>query len=432
MAGPAAVLDFDRDGRPDIYIGHFGDYLKGVLPTLARRNTNGLPNELFRNLGNFRFADVTAGSGTDNHGWTQAVSHTDFDGDGWQDIIVGNDFGVNAWLRNKGDGTFEDVAAQIGTDKPSYAMGVGIADLNGDDRPDIYISNIVVMDKDQKYVLPGEQTVMKFDPKTLANMRVLEANDLFLSAADKDGRTNYRLSTLVDRGYASTGWSWDATFFDMDNDGDDDLYVVNGVNPYNVYADFNPYYKDPQGRAAEAYFAPDKTGTNILFANEAGRLDNATEGSGLGYRGTSRSVAYFDMDGDGDMDLVMNNLLEPAVVYRNGAERNGNGWLAVRLVGDPSAGSTRDALGARLILYTKSGNTIWREVRSTGGYLSSNPKEQHFGLGKDAVAKLAIRWPSGKQSEVTDLAANGRYLVFEKDNGARRVDSAREAQARRP
>ena len=421
VAGPAAVLDFDRDGLPDIYIAHFGDYLKGVLPTLARRNTNGLPNRLLRNRGDFRFADVTAGSGTANTGWAQAVSHTDLDGDGLQDLVVGNDFGVNAWLRNKGDGTFEDIAAALGTDKPSYAMGLGIADLNGDDRPDIYISNIVVMDKDQKYVLPGEQTVMKFDPKTLANMRVIEANDLFLSTLAKDGRVSYRQSTLVDRGYASTGWSWDAHFFDMDNDGDDDLYVVNGVNPYNVYSDFNPYYTDPSGKARDAYLPPEKTGTNVLFANDAGRLDNATDGSGLGYRGNSRSAAYLDMDGDGDLDLVLNNLLEPAVLYRNSSEANGNHWLAVRLVGEPSAGSTRDALGARLVLHTSSGNAIWREVRSTGGYLSSNSKEQHFGLGKDRVVKLSIRWPGGAQSEVKDLAANGRYVVFEKDGTARKV-----------
>ncbi len=424
VAGPAAVFDFDRDGLPDIYVGQFGDYLKGVLPTLARRNTNGLPNRLFRNRGGFRFADATVGSGTADTGWAQAVTHTDLDGDGRQDLVVGNDFGVNAYLRNRGDGTFEDIAARIGTDKPSYAMGLAIADLNGDDRPDIYVSNIVVMDKDQKYVLPGEQTVMKFDPKTLAAMRVIEANDLFLSSVAKDGRVAYRPSTLVDRGYASTGWSWDAHFFDMDNDGDDDLHVVNGVNPYNVYSDFNPYYTDPAGKARDAYLPPEKTGTNIVFANDGGRLDNATDGSGLGYRGNSRSAAYFDMDGDGDLDVVLNNLLEPATLFRNSSGENGNNWLAIRLVGDPSAGSTRDALGARLVVHTSSGNTLWREVRSTGGYLSSNTKEQHFGLGRDRVAKLSIRWPGGGQSEVRDLEPNGRYVAHEKGGAVRRLGPA--------
>jgi hypothetical protein len=109
-------------------------------------------------------------------------------------------------------------------------------------------------------------------------------------------------------------------------------------------------------------------------------------------------------------------------VYRNGAQAAGNRWIALRLVGDPAAGSTRDALGARLILHTSSGNKVWREVRSTGGYQSSNPKEQHFGLGKDRVAKVEIRWPSGKRSEIRALAAGGRYVVSEKDGSARRID----------
>jgi hypothetical protein len=83
VGGPATALDFDKDGLLDLYIGYFGDYVHGVLPTFARRNTNGLPNKLFRNKGNFVFEDVTAGSGVDNTGWAQAINHVDFDGDGW-------------------------------------------------------------------------------------------------------------------------------------------------------------------------------------------------------------------------------------------------------------------------------------------------------------------------------------------------------------
>ncbi len=147
VGGPATVFDFDRDELLDVYITYFGDYVGGVLPTLRRRNVNGLPNRLFRNTGNFVFEDVTEGSGVDNRGWAQAVSHTDLDGDGWQDLIVGNDFGINAYYRNRGDGTFESVASTLGTDKPSYTMNIGIADLNDDGAPDFYISNIVTMNE---------------------------------------------------------------------------------------------------------------------------------------------------------------------------------------------------------------------------------------------------------------------------------------------
>ena len=118
-------------------------------PRSSGGTTTGSPNALFRNTGTLTFADVTAGSGLDNTGWTQAVAHTDLDGDGWQDVIVGNDFGVNAYYRNRRDGTFENIAERIGTDKPSYTMNIGITDLNDDDDPDIYISNIVTMNKDE-------------------------------------------------------------------------------------------------------------------------------------------------------------------------------------------------------------------------------------------------------------------------------------------
>ncbi|MCP5053357.1 MAG: VCBS repeat-containing protein, partial [bacterium] len=110
VGGPATTFDYDKDGLLDIYIGYFGNYLEGTLPTLTRKNLNALPNKLFKNLGNMKFKDVTQKSGVGNTGWGQAVAHTDFDLDGWQDLIVGNDFGVNEYYRNRGDGTFETVA----------------------------------------------------------------------------------------------------------------------------------------------------------------------------------------------------------------------------------------------------------------------------------------------------------------------------------
>ncbi|HAS22701.1 MAG TPA: RNA-binding protein, partial [Idiomarina loihiensis] len=110
VGGPATVADFDNDGLLDIYITYFGHYTKGVLPTLKRRNDNGLPNQLFKNMGEFKFKNITEGSGAANTGWGQAVAHTDLDGDGLQDLIVGNDFGVNAYLKNMGGNRFKDIS----------------------------------------------------------------------------------------------------------------------------------------------------------------------------------------------------------------------------------------------------------------------------------------------------------------------------------
>ncbi|MGB0217878.1 MAG: CRTAC1 family protein [Sinimarinibacterium flocculans] len=411
VGGPATVADIDNDGILDLYIGNFGNYLRGDLPTLARRNVNGAGNRLFRGLGDFRFEDITDRAGIAGSGWTQAVGHTDFDGDGLQDLIEGNDFGVNVYYRNLGNGRFEDVTAQLGTGKPSYTMNIGLADLNADDRPDIYISNIVTMNKDEKYVLPDDRTTMKLNPDKLAQMRVVEANDLFLSAGSGDeAMPRYVASDRVGRGYASTGWSWDADFFDFDNDGDDDLYVTNGMNEFNVYSTENAYYRDPDGDAQDVRFAAPNRDANVLFANEGGRLRNVTRGSGLDLVGNSRSAAYLDHDGDGDLDVILNNYHEPAVLFENRLSGDSTHWLAVQLEGDPEAGVSRDAIGARMVATTAS-TRVWREVHGTTGYLSVHPKEQHFGLGKDTSAALEIRWPNGQIQKVDELRAGGRYLI---------------------
>jgi hypothetical protein len=406
VGGPATAFDFDRDGLLDVYIGYFGDYLHGELPTLSRRNSNALPDKLFRNKGGLTFEDVSAGSGVENTGWAQSVGHLDFDGDGWEDLICGNDFGTNAWYRNLGNGKFEDVSAKLGTDKPSYTMNVGITDLNRDGKPDVYISNIVTMDKDEKYVLPDTKTRMKFNPAKMANMRVVEANDLWVSNGNA-----YEHSRAVGRGMQSTGWAWDADFFDFDNDGDDDLYVVNGMNEYAVYSSVNPYLTDPSGKPSNAVLPVAEKEVPVFFVNTNGSLQEETAQSGADPAGNARSVAYFDFEGDGDLDMVVNNFNSASYAYRNNAEKTKNRWLKLRLIGDPAKGVTRDAIGAKIIVDTPSQKGIWREVFSTIGYLSVHPKEQHIGLGNDTTADVTITWPNGDKQVLKGLEANKSYRV---------------------
>ncbi|HYM59774.1 MAG TPA: CRTAC1 family protein [Thermoanaerobaculia bacterium] len=411
VGGPATAIDFDGDGLLDLYIGYFGDYIHGTLPTLSRYNDNALPNKLFRNKGNFKFEDVTEGSGVDNRGWTQAVGHADIDGDGREDLICGNDFGVNAYYRNLGNGKFENVAHQLGLDKASFTMNIGITDLNRDGFPDFYISNIVTMNKDEKYVLPDTKMRMKFDPKKLATMRVVEANDLFTSNAVNGKLESYTHSDAVGRGMSSTGWSWGANFFDFDNDGDDDLYLVNGMNEYAVYSSINPYLSDSSGQSRNVIMPVADKERAVFFVNTNGRLEEQSAASGADALGNARGVAYFDYDNDGDLDMIVNNFDGPAVLYRNNSEKNGNHWLKIRLEGNPAKGVTRDAIGARIIVDTAHNKGLWREVFSTVGYLTSNPKEQHFGLGKDTSADVTVIWPGGERQHFAGLAVDRAWHI---------------------
>jgi hypothetical protein len=410
VGGAAVALDYDRDGLLDLYIGYYGNYVKGVGPSLARVNHNGTPNKLFRNRGDFRFEDVSAGSGTENDGWTQAVASVDFDLDGWSDLIVGNDFGVNSYYRNLGNGRFEDVAAKLGTDLPSSSMNVGSADLNKDGYPDVYISNIVAMVKDEKYILPTQETKMKRKAEKLATMRVVQNNHLFTSLKPASGGLpTYAVNDAVDPADTSTGWAWDADFFDFDNDGDDDLYLVNGLHEYYYYA--SEFQVDtPEGKKTMV-FATREREPNVFYVNQGGKLANQSPASGADFSGNSRAAVYLDIENDGDLDIIVNNFNEPAVVLQNRSEKLENNWLKVKLIGDPSKKTNADAVGARLVATTPKGNTVWREVQSATGYLSVHPKELHFGIGNEEKVSIVVFWPNGEKREYKNLKANRLHTI---------------------
>ena len=412
VGGPATTFDYDNDGLLDIYISYFGDYPNGVLPTLKRINTNGQPDKLFRNLGEFSFKDVTEEAGLGDTGWGQAAVHTDFNGDNFQDIISGNDFGANVYYCNMGDGTFRDVTDEIGTGKPSYTMSIGTSDLNRDLIPDIYISNIVTMNKDEKYVLPNEETKMKFNLEKLANMRVVEANDLFLSSKDKEGNLGYALSESVGRGYSSTGWAWDADFFDSDNDGDDDLYVLNGMNEFNLYSSRNPYYMDPLTMEKKNILLPvSEKESNVFFVNEGGKLKNASEGSGINFMGNSRSAIYLDIDQDGDLDIVTNDYHGRTRVFRNTHDPKQADWIKIGLMGDPSYKISRDAIGAKVFVTLEDGTRIWREIQGSTGYLSVHPKTVHAGVGESGKVDVEVVWPNGEKRNYGSLAVGESHTL---------------------
>ena len=412
VGGPATCFDFDNDGLLDLYISYFGDYLNGVLPTLKRENWNGLPNRLFRNIGGMKFEDVTEKAEVGDRGWGQGVTHTDLDGDGWQDLISGNDFGVNRYYRNRGDGTFEEISKRLGTDKPSYTMSLSTADLNGDLVPEIYVSNIVTMNKDEKYVLPNADTRMKFNLEKLAHLRVIGANDLFVSQRREDGEIGYSLSRAVGRGYSATGWAWDADFFDADLDGDDDLYVLNGMNEFNLYSSRSPYFMDPSDPAnSNAYVPVQVAEPNVYFENSKGKLNAPESPSGLEFSGNSRSAVYLDWDSDGDLDVVTNNYHEPARLFENTSSVSESRWIKLKLQGDPKQSVNSDAIGARVILRLSDGRTIWREIQGSTGYMSVHPKTVHAGLGSEESVDVEVIWPNGKRERFGKLAANKTHRL---------------------
>ncbi|WP_052158184.1 CRTAC1 family protein [Lacinutrix jangbogonensis] len=411
VAGPATTFDYDNDGLLDIFIGYFGNYIEGKLPNLSRDNQNGMPNKLFKNLGDFKFVEVPFTQETSsNNGWTQALGHSDINQDGLQDLIIGNDFGVNKYYYNSKSGVFNEVSKQLKTDKPSYTMNVGITDLNGDLFPDFYISNIVVMQKDEKYVSPNENTTMKFDRDKMSRIRTIEANDLFISEVKNDSLKAFNLSSNIGRGYSATGWSWDADFFDFDNDGDEDLYCLNGMNDFSVYSIDNPFYFKDSEQSRTVTYAKSNREKNVFFVNNAGVLINEAETLGADLNSNARSASYLDYDNDGDLDIIINNYHDNATLLENETS-NENRWIKIKLIGNPESKINRDAIGSSLILNSPNHKNIWREIHSTTGYLSVHPKMQHFGLGHDKKTDVRIKWSNGEVFNLENVETNTTYHI---------------------
>ena len=371
----AVFFDYDRDGRLDLYVTNYVDWTPSretVCYTIlgVRDYCNPISHEapstdrLYHNLGGGRFEDVSDRAGiTRESGNGLGVVASDFDGDGWPDLYVANDRTPGLLWRNRGDGTFENVATLVGCaydDRGIAIAGMGIAaeDLDGDSDIDLLVTNI------------HHQTHL-----------VLRNDDGFfrdVSLAMGFGRWSVGATTFG------------VAVFDQDNDGWLDAFFANGeVNVDNALRiGDNPYAQ------------PDHFARLI-----DGRFVDRTQGSGAAFGDVGRGVACGDFDNDGDLDLLVTNNGGPVRLLRND-NASGHAWLTVaaRLGG-------RAAIGARVKVTTGS-RTQSREIRPQQSYLSSGDPRAHFGLGSATrVDRIEIRWPDGTRSVRTDVPVNQLVVI---------------------
>ncbi|MFT5164558.1 MAG: hypothetical protein ACI9FJ_003161, partial [Alteromonadaceae bacterium] len=196
------------------------------------------------------------------------------------------------------------------------------------------------------------------------------------------------------------------------NDGDDDLYVLNGMNEFNLYGNENRYYTDPlQNKSKNVYIPVATKESNVFFVNDNGRLNNRSKESGADLLGNSRSAAYLDIDMDGDLDMVLNNYHEKAVVYLNNTDKLKRNWLKIKLIGAPDKGVNLDAIGAQIIVTTKEQTHRWRLVQGSTGYMSVHPKVQHIGLNQQDKVTVLVKWPNGQRQTVKGVRANQTLVI---------------------
>ena len=426
----AVFLDYDGDGCLDLFLLNNSpkDFTRGVSsqPTGMRGQTPGSYNELYRNTCHGSFTNVSSEAGIlRDAGYGLGAVVADVNGDGWPDIYVSNDGTPNDVLYiNNGNGTFTNKAALSLKHTSQAGMGVDIADFNNDGRPDILQVDMLPRDMSRRKRMSGFTTFSSLQDSRSRGFRDdYTANSLQLSnGVTKDGDVVFsEIGRLA--GVSHTDWSWSALFADFDNDGYKDIFISNGypkaVNDLDyVTAMFAMRRRnDAASRRAgldllkslPAYAEP-----GYVFRN-AGDLTftDKTKEWGLNSPSFSYGAAYADLDNDGRLDLVVNNIDAPAFIYQNVQPvDDAHHHLAITLEGDSP---NRRGIGATLVL-TAGGQKQYLYHTPYRGFMSTMDDRAHFGLGRvKRVDSLEVIWPDGRYQLLTGLGVDRSLVVKQAD-----------------
>ena len=437
MTSCLCAFDANGDGLLDLYVGRFLDS-RDAVPRMIHYTRNGKPNRLYLGQGDLTFRDASASSGADDPGLTLGIAAGDYDGDGDQDLYLANDFGRNVLLRNRGNGTFEDVAKDAGTLAISAGMSAAMGDYDNDGRLDLYVSSI----RSNQRWFSQDLNVRGYVMHLVQSERRAGLQGTFLDLRQHLGDDwshvgqhalagNYLLrnlgnGTFADHSEASgtrlNGWYWGSGFLDLDNDGWLDIYAVNGwisgKQSHDLCLDFARIGLDSKKRQIEHWiytddFVADNSWNgrehNHFFRNLGnGRFMEMGVALGLDGTADARGFAASDFDHDGDVDLVVNNCNAPAYYYLNDWNREGN-WLAVSLRGSKT---NRDGVGSEITARI-DGHSQHRLVGAGHAYTGQFSLEQVFGMGQAETAEVQVRWPNGSLEDFGAQKARQRIVLIE-------------------
>ncbi len=429
LSTQSTFFDYDNDGDLDLYVANYPItqfksppfFYKQMMRSAKLRDSD----HLYRNNGDGTFADVTLESGLLSFGLSLSATISDLNGDGFKDIYVSNDFtSPDFFYLNNGDGTFTNRTSEITGQTSFYGMGADIADYNNDGLPDIM--QIDMAPEDNKRAKENMTSMDREDFEDMVKEGLhhqYRYSTLFLNRGTVKNGLPYFTNAAWIAGVTSTDWSWAALFADFDLDGWKDLYVTNGsrrdinnIDYFNKMVESRYFDKglERTEMLAQVKNMPYKPLTNYIFRNN-GDLTFSKYNKKWGIKETSYSngVAYADLDNDGDLELIVNNIDEEAFIYKNLAtEKQYGNYLKVGFEGSEK---NKMGIGSEVFIW-HNGKMQMSELTLSRGYESSMEPLLYFGLGGCRIIdSLYVLWGDGNIQVLKNVNANQKITLHYSD-----------------
>ena len=408
-------FDYDKDGDLDMYlVNHrpdFGESSK-IEDNEQREYFKETSDHLFRNEGD-SFTNVTRQAKIMNKEWGLSASIGDFNNDGWLDVYVANDFIHPDYLYiNNQDGTFSNQINSRFKHLPFNAMGSDFADINNDLLPDLVVLDMLAEDHRR-----GKENMASMNTEGFWKMIDSGYHYSYMANTLQLNNGNGSFSDIGQlAGISKTDWSWAPLIADFDNDGFKDIFVSNGIERELGNQDYKKEARRQQQEKGAMTvqeimsIMPSEKISNYIFKNNGDfTFEKMTEDWGLGKKVNSNGVAYADLDNDGDLDLVMNNMSDEATLYKNNSTNN---YINLKLIGDEK---NVKAVGAKVKVYSKE-KTQYQELFPTRGYLSSIGYQLNFGLGdEETIDRIEVIWGDNSVLAMDNINVNQTLIFNKKD-----------------